>query len=175
MFFIITVAIVVIVIWAYKKKVLNKEQSIGIALISIYSILILISTVLSRTVTTEKSINLDIVNTFAYRATFNIDTKLELVFNFFMLLPCGFFLPLCSKKMMAWKALVFGICFSLIIEISQYLSRRGTFELIDLIENSCGVVMGYIIMVCIVKIKRKWCDEKMLDKSTRENGRGISL
>ncbi len=163
-FFVIAVGIIAAAVWEYKKKMLNQMQSIGIALISIYSILILTSTVLSRLVMPEKSINLNIMETVVYRATFNIDTKLELVFNILMLLPCGLFLPLCSKKMIIWKVLVFGVCFSFIIEISQYLSQRGTFELTDLIENSCGVVIGYIIMVCVVKVKRKWFEKKSYDE-----------
>ena len=91
------------------------------------------------------------------RITYNIDTKLELIFNIFLLSPIGFFISLYDDRVRWKNAACLGMLVSLVIEICQFLTRRGIFELTDLIENTIGVVLGYIflkfVLECVDKLK----------------------
>ncbi|MCL2696221.1 MAG: VanZ family protein [Clostridiales bacterium] len=59
--------------------------------------------------------------------------------------PFGFLLPLLMKRPRFLTVAAIGAGFSLAIEVTQYFSRMGVAELDDLILNTLGVVIGYLI------------------------------
>ena len=64
--------------------------------------------------------------------------------NVVMLMPFGFFLPLlCPDFRRPGRVVGAGFCFSLLIELSQILSARGT-DIDDLILNTLGALLGYL-------------------------------
>lgn len=66
--------------------------------------------------------------------------------NIFMLLPFGFVLPIIFEKFRSFR-LTTGVClgFSLFIELTQYVTGRGLLELDDIMHNTVGGAMGFII------------------------------
>lgn len=65
--------------------------------------------------------------------------------NIVMFVPLGFFIPLIWKQMGKLSdAILAGATFSILIELSQLLSYRGT-DIDDLITNTLGAAIGYII------------------------------
>ncbi|MDD4689843.1 MAG: VanZ family protein [Eubacteriales bacterium] len=60
-------------------------------------------------------------------------------------IPFGFLLPMLLKKKSLLKVLAFGLMFSFIIEILQFISHKGVAELDDLILNIIGVIIGYYL------------------------------
>ena len=65
--------------------------------------------------------------------------------NVVMFIPLGFFIPLIWKQMgKLSNAILAGAAFSILIELSQLLSYRGT-DVDDLITNTLGAVIGYIM------------------------------
>lgn len=68
----------------------------------------------------------------------------NIILNIFMLVPFGFLLPYISNlfKKIGWTTLA-GIAFTLFIELTQLLLKRGIFETDDLINNTLGVLIGY--------------------------------
>ena len=66
--------------------------------------------------------------------------------NIFMLLPFGFVLPVIFEKFRRFR-LTTGVClgFSLFIELTQYVTGRGLLELDDIMHNTIGGAMGFII------------------------------
>lgn len=65
--------------------------------------------------------------------------------NVVMLLPLGFLLPLIWKELgKVPHVFVTGFLFSLLIEVTQMLSPRGT-DVDDLILNSLGAVAGFLL------------------------------
>lgn len=65
--------------------------------------------------------------------------------NVIMFIPFGFMVPLIWQKMRTLPYItVVGFLFSLLIELSQLLSRRGT-DVDDLIMNTLGAVIGYLL------------------------------
>lgn len=68
----------------------------------------------------------------------------NIILNIFMLVPFGFLLPYIADifKKTGWTALA-GLAFTLFIEATQLILRRGFFETDDLINNTLGVLIGY--------------------------------
>ena len=65
----------------------------------------------------------------------------QILMNIFMLAPLGFLIPIAINR----NPLPVGIAFSLLIETLQYVTKRGYFELDDLIHNAIGVFLGYML------------------------------
>ena len=72
--------------------------------------------------------------------------------NILMCVPLGFLLPLIWKNYRnILKTTLFGFCFSLLIELSQLITTRAT-DIDDLIANTFGTIIGYIIWIIFSKI-----------------------
>ena len=72
--------------------------------------------------------------------------------NILMCVPLGFLLPLIWKKYRnILKTTLFGFCFSLLIELSQLITTRAT-DIDDLVANTFGTIIGYIIWIIFSKI-----------------------
>ena len=63
----------------------------------------------------------------------------QIFLNFFMFVPIG----IVTSQKAGWKSIPFALCISLIIELTQLLSRRGLFEFDDIIHNTFGALLGY--------------------------------
>ena len=52
-----------------------------------------------------------------------------------------------KKKSMTvwWKIILFGFLSSLLIESCQFMFHRGVFELDDLLKNTMGTAVGWLI------------------------------
>ena len=68
----------------------------------------------------------------------------NIILNIFMLVPFGILLPYIRDlfKKIGWTALA-GVVFTLFIECTQLILKRGIFETDDLINNTLGVLIGY--------------------------------
>lgn len=141
-FIILTIIIALIAMALCYKKVVSKRKSISVSGIVIYFSLIFISTVITRPVMAERVYNFKLIKTVVERITYNIDTRLELLFNICLLLPIGFLLALYDDNVNWKKSLCIGLIISSVIEVCQFITQRGTLELTDLMGNSIGVVLG---------------------------------
>lgn len=83
---------------------------------------------------------------------FQSDGYLTYILNIIMFMPLGFLLPLLWNKYRKIPALVCtGLGFSLIIELSQLLNRRVT-DIDDLLMNTLGALIGFIIWKLLSKM-----------------------
>lgn len=81
---------------------------------------------------------------------------LNLMGNVLVFMPIGFFLPLSHnfwKNMMT--ATITGFLVSLAVETTQLYFRIGVFDVDDLLLNTIGAFIGYLIYACIRKIEKK--------------------
>lgn len=72
-----------------------------------------------------------------------IDTFTELCMNILMFVPIGFLLMKLTKKL--WLALGISFLITLSIEVLQLITKRGFFELADILLNFFGAVGGLLI------------------------------
>lgn len=79
---------------------------------------------------------------------------LNIVGNVVGFMPCGFFLPIVSRRGRKWYNAVL-LCFglSLCIEVTQLVFKVGSFDVDDLFLNTLGGAMGYIIYRIVQKLR----------------------
>ncbi len=70
--------------------------------------------------------------------------------NILLFVPLGFLLPLSVKQLEnVWAVTLTGVGLSLAVELLQYLTGTGLFELDDLFHNTLGTFSGYQIFVIL--------------------------
>ena len=86
----------------------------------------------------DRNINL---TPFAYMFS---DYKNSLL-NVLLFVPMGFFLPVLWKQFRpVWRATLFGLGFSLSIELLQLFTKRAT-DVNDLMTNTAGTILGWCL------------------------------
>lgn len=91
--------------------------------------------------------------------------------NVALFVPFGLILSFLMKNIRFCKRLVILICISCLtsmgIEVCQFITKRGFFEIADLAMNTAGGFVGGIIAGCMIsaieikcKLKREKCDEE---------------
>lgn len=82
------------------------------------------------------------------------EATLNLIGNISMFIPVGIIWPIVFKELnTSGKVLAAGVSFSLLIEIMQLPFYDRVSDVDDLILNSLGYVIGYLVYVGIKKIK----------------------
>ena len=72
--------------------------------------------------------------------------------NILLFVPCGFLVPTIWKRSWScWKVVLLGFSVSLCIETIQFLTRCGYADVDDLINNTIGTWMGYILYKYFLK------------------------
>ena len=87
---------------------------------------------------------------------------LNLAGNGIGFLPFGFFLPIISYRFRnVFLTGILGFSLSLLVECVQLVGKVGCFDVDDLILNTLGAVMGYVIFL-ICNRMRRWIYEKKI-------------
>ena len=76
----------------------------------------------------------------------------ENTMNVVVFIPVGLLLGSAFKQMTWWKALLIGCSISITIEALQFWFMKGFSELDDVMHNTVGCIMGYIIYSILVRI-----------------------
>lgn len=76
--------------------------------------------------------------------------------NILIFVPYGFFISMASKSRGFFKTLFFSMGLSLCVEIVQLFTRVGSFDVDDILLNTIGGVIGYIIFSMCNRIRRKY-------------------
>lgn len=83
---------------------------------------------------------------------------LNVVGNVAAFMPCGFFLPIVSRRGRKWyNAILLCFALSLSVETAQLVWKVGSFDVDDLFLNTLGGALGYVInrMIQGIRIRRK--------------------
>ena len=78
----------------------------------------------------------------------------EVIMNVAAFIPVGLLLGGGFGRMKWWKVLLFGGAFSVLVEVLQYISRRGFAEVDDVVYNVVGCMIGYGIAYSVKKISK---------------------
>lgn len=77
----------------------------------------------------------------------------NLLGNIIPFIPFGFLLPVTYKKCSPMISVFFtGMASILLIEIFQFFTKLGTFDVDDIILNMIGIVCGYLMFLVIKRI-----------------------
>ena len=145
----------------------TKKQKLGWVLFIMYLVLLVyfmfFAESLGRTTHTqdEYAYNLtlfkEIRRFYIYRKQLGMEAfLLNIVGNVVGFMPCGFFLPIISRRSKKWyNTILFGFCLSLCIETTQLIFKVGSFDVDDLFLNTLGGALGFLSHWTIQKIRIK--------------------
>ena len=91
-----------------------------------------------------------------YREKLGVWSVINLLGNVFVFVPFGFFKPMASKKRSFIGTVFDGAFLSFVVEVFQLLSKVGRFDVDDLILNTSGVILGYLIFVVSNATRRRY-------------------
>ena len=136
--------------WAVSEQnenITKNQKTFCFILFVTYILIILRLTVFRFGVYHERQLNLslftDLINVFR---NFGITRFMWLFLgNIVWFIPFGFLLPMLLKKSSFFKIVVCGFMFSLAIETMQFFTYKGVAELDDLILNTFGAAIGYLL------------------------------
>lgn len=78
---------------------------------------------------------------------------LNLAGNVVAFMPFGFFLPVFATRCRTiWNTLLYSFELSVLVELIQLITKVGSFDVDDIILNTLGGILGYIVY----KIVRRW-------------------
>ena len=96
--------------------------------------------------------------------------------NVLAFMPFGFFLPVIWVRTRHWYITVLlSFAMSLLVETMQLVGKVGSFDVDDLILNTLGGVIGYLLFWICNKIRRRYMAKKRMYSFTKEkhSGKGI--
>ena len=73
----------------------------------------------------------------------------QVILNVLVFVPVGVLLGCVSDRMKWWKVLLFGASFSTLIEVLQYVTKRGFAEFDDVFNNTLGCLIGFALYVAV--------------------------
>lgn len=75
--------------------------------------------------------------------------------NILIFVPFGFFIAMASSSRSFFKALFNSLGLSMCVEILQLVTRVGSFDVDDILLNTIGGMLGYIVFMICNLIRRK--------------------
>ncbi|MFD1418710.1 VanZ family protein [Companilactobacillus keshanensis] len=84
-----------------------------------------------------------------------VDFIYNLYGNIFWFIPMGFFLPALNIKKGFFKVILTGMLISVSIEAMQFVLNTGVTDIDDVIFNTVGTVVGYLLYWICFKVKKR--------------------
>ncbi|MGF0032084.1 VanZ family protein [Bariatricus sp. SGI.154] len=75
--------------------------------------------------------------------------------NVIIFVPFGFFMPMASKYRSFFTTVFYSFGLSLCVETFQLIAKVGSFDVDDLLLNTIGGLVGYIVFVICAAIRRR--------------------
>lgn len=130
----------------------DNRKSINFLCLGGYLFFVVFITLLSRTPSLTRS-----VHVVPFWPFFSIESIKQISLNIILFIPLGFFISgIISQR---WICFVTGSIIPILIELLQFFSYRGIFDIDDIISNVCGVAIGILIWRLI---RRNISYEKLL-------------
>ncbi len=81
---------------------------------------------------------------------------LNLAGNVLVFMPFGFLLPIMSRRLRGFfRIVLLGLALSFIVECIQYFSHTGCFDVDDLLLNTIGAALGFLVFAIVWHRRKK--------------------
>lgn len=139
------------------RKKMTAKQLIMIGLIAGYLIMVMGLTFLNRPSGMFHSFNFSILSSYKEAwNNFDVRTWQSLIFNIIMFVPLGILLPIVHKRFQNITfTLAAGLMLTLLIELLQFVTASGVFDLADIFNNLMGTLVGYSIVMTTINLKKR--------------------
>lgn len=91
-----------------------------------------------------------------YREMLGMWSMVNLLGNVLIFVPLGFFEPMASYRRSFLGTIIDGFLVSMLVEVFQFISKVGRFDIDDLLLNTLGVVIGYLIFFVCNKMRKRY-------------------
>ena len=142
---ILLLVLCVMAVWIFSRRKLIRiklKRLLGVFYIE-YLVLLFCATVVFRDSTC--SLGVEFVPFWNYNEYFTMDVLYESLLNIAMFIPVGFCSSVFLKRPMLVKIFLLSMALSCSIEVTQYLLKCGFCETNDIMNNSVGGVLGYLL------------------------------
>lgn len=136
------------------RRVRKNKTPFSVAAITgffMYIVILLFITVLSREGGSSKGIDLKLFSTWGI----NTRNNAYVIENILLFIPfgilCAWVFPAARKL---WSDILIGAVVSLGIECLQLITGTGFFQIDDVLTNTLGMLIGYLLYRCIVRKER---------------------
>ena len=97
-----------------------------------------------------------------------ISMVMNLFGNVLIFMPFGFFLPMASRFRSVFATIFWSFMLSLAVEMFQFITKVGCFDVDDLLLNTVGGIIGHIIFcICAAKGRNNGQNKKKRKKYGR--------
>lgn len=143
----VVISTVILVIWkVILKKNITKSKSFLLFVNFVYITIFLMLTFFSREAGSREEMELTLGAT--YR---NEQGKAFFYENILLFIPYGLLMPITFPKFSKiYFCIGSGVAFSVTLEMAQFITGRGFFQLDDIVTNTCGVILGWMGYYCII-------------------------
>lgn len=134
----------------------DKKRYILWILLIEYLFVVICSTVICRK--EIPAVRLELVPFWTYGAISEPSLQVspwDIVLNIALFIPIGVFIKLLYSAMPLWATLMIGLIFSCCIEVSQYVFVRGVAQFDDVMHNTIGCCIGWILAKALVRVFEK--------------------
>ena len=132
------------------KKQKCKKHSISLSLWVAYLVVLARTVYFCRPSLSRNKVNLAVMGTWGT----SLRSHVYVIENFMLFIPFGILLPLCfPKARKSQNCILTGCVLSIFIEIVQYMTQRGNCELDDIIMNTLGTLVGWVIYTGLKIVK----------------------
>lgn len=76
--------------------------------------------------------------------------------NILIFVPYGFFIPMATRRHGFIKTIFLSMVLSLAVETAQLITKVGSFDVDDILLNTIGGVLGYIVFQVCNHVRRKY-------------------
>jgi glycopeptide antibiotics resistance protein len=143
------IALVIIIIgsiFAFIKRGRNKGLKISACLFLLFYVIVLFcSTVFFRATTTTRHYPFDFLWHYQAIGQGKVLFFPEIIMNIAVFVPIGFAIGLAFRKLKGWQAVLAGMGVSMGIELLQWFFMKGFADVDDVIHNTLGCVIGYLL------------------------------
>ena len=141
-------------IFLYKKHKFNKLQCGAAILLSLYIVVLLYFTVTGRYSHEEYEYQINFFTSYRWFFEHNGEQVLrQLLINLVMIMPVGFLLPVViNAKHKYLITMALSLLLTVFIETMQLITKCGSFEIDDIINNFVGAVIGMLLYVLCSKL-----------------------
>lgn len=144
------------------KKLLKGKKTIQKRKLFLYGISICYIVIVLGAVFLNRGDNYGVINLHLFSSYKEAYYRMEIVLfrniilNILLFVPLGFLLPFLKDRLKkVYKVVPIGFAVTLIIEIVQYITKFGIFEIDDIFNNTLGVLLGYSIFMIFNSIIKK--------------------
>ena len=141
-------------IFLYKKHKFNNLQCVAAILLSLYIVVLLYFTVVGRYSHEEYEYKINFFTSYRWFFKYNGEQVLrQLLINLVMIMPVGFLLPVVIKAKYKYLiTMALSLLLTVFIETMQLITKCGSFEVDDIINNFIGAVLGMLVYALCSKL-----------------------